>query len=632
MKHWWFRSCIGKDMTCEEGYLDTGDNQLHTSCCSEDHCNDGDPTVEFPAESTSENPTSSLSCYHCGWSEISEGGESVDCIQGTNLEDRSVNCEEEGWGSECISRVLKTGEKQYYFRSCVGRDWTCEEGYEDYDDNELWTSCCSEDNCNDGDPTIEFPAVTTTEVATGLHCYTCDWENTSDGGDCVSGNNLEDTSVNCAAEGWGDGCITRVYRGYDGEEQYFRSCIGEYMTCVDGYVDYGDYGELWTSCCSEDNCNDGDPTIEFPAETTTEISSTEAGISCYFCGWEDLSLGGDCGLGNNLEETSIDCMAEGWGNGCISRTYKDPDGNEQLFRSCIGLYMSCEIGYGNYGEYGELWTSCCYEDDCNDDDPKEAVAPASLECYFCGWDFESDGGACVTGENLEDTSINCEEEGWGDGCITRVFQDADGEVQYFRSCIGKYMTCVDGYGDYGESGELWTSCCNEDNCNDDDPKENPSTTVEPPIGLYCFKCGWDYASDGGDCVTGENLEDTSINCEAEGWGNGCITNVFRNNTDGTVQYFRSCIGNLMTCEDGYINGGELGERWTSCCETDNCNDDDPKDALSSTTASTTIGSTSTTESTTTEPTTMSQTTDPNTASGLQMSLTLLTTLFMTLLA
>jgi len=286
--------------------------------------------------------------------------------------------------------------------------------------------------------------------------------------------------------------------------------------------------------------------------------------------------------------------------------------------------MTCETGYGDYGDYGELWTSCCDEDNCNDDDAKETVG---IHCYSCGWDFENDGGDCVSGDNLADTSINCAAEGWGNGCISRVFQDSNGTTQYFRSCIGKYMTCVDGYGDYGDYGELWTSCCDEDNCNDDDPKE------ELPA-LHCYQCGWDFSSEGGSCVEGTELEDTSINCKDEGWGSGCITRVYAD-TDGVEQVFRSCIGEYMTCVEGYSNLGGSGELWTTCCETDNCNDDNPKDAFSTTPASTTSSST-TVSSTTTAPSTITSapavTTTPNTASGLQMSILLLTPMFMNLLA
>jgi len=591
----------------------------------------------------------SLQCYQCGWADASLGGEDLNCAQGTGIDDQSADCSSNGWGDECITRVRKEGtgedEKEFFFRSCMGKGMTCEEGYVTFgDDNELWTSCCSEDHCNTKDPrdvlTTDEPSDTTPPTTDGLHCYECGWAEASQGDDalnCVMGTDI-DKSTDCSTFGWGDECISRVLRtgtGTEDEKEWtFRSCIGEHMTCENGHIQYGENNEndIWTSCCSSDNCNTEDPR-DVLGSTTPSTETTAEGLHCYHCGWADVSQGEEainCVEGTNIED-SLNCGAYGWGDTCITRVVRDntdeDDIKEYFFRSCMGTAMDCDEGYIEYGT-SQVWTSCCSDNNCNNVDPRDVLGPETtmptlpgtttsnnLHCLNCGWALESEGGAqleCVLGNDIEHTSVDCLANGWAEGCITRVVKDITEDQErlwYLRSCIGNGMKCEEGYVNYEDQGEMWTTCCDdENNCNSDDPRDQfttPTPSETPSTSLHCYHCGWEDASDESACVLGTNLDDTITDCEASGWGNECITRVLRTTTADveTDWFFRSCIGANMICEEGYVDFGR-NKLWTTCCSDDNCNDDDPREVIETTTSTTTTTTTKTTTTTTTTMSTM----------------------------
>merc|ERR1711892_1610317 len=88
-----------------------------------------------------------IECYQCNsYSPSNTPQESADCAAGVNITDKIVNCEEEGWGSSCIARILKydsTGN-EIWLRSCVSPPpMTCDPGLDDSGAaGPVWTQCC----------------------------------------------------------------------------------------------------------------------------------------------------------------------------------------------------------------------------------------------------------------------------------------------------------------------------------------------------------------------------------------------------------------------------------------------------------------------------------------------------------
>ena len=79
-----------------------------------------------------------------------------------------------------------------------------------------------------------------------------------------------------------------------------------------------------------------------------------------------------------------------------------------------------------------------------------------------------------------DKLVDCEAEGWGSSCITRVLKyTSTGNEIWLRSCVSPPpMTCDPGLDDSGAAGPVWTHCCDDDHCNDVDPRDELPTTTE----------------------------------------------------------------------------------------------------------------------------------------------------------
>merc|ERR1711892_1035898 len=330
-----------------------------------------------------------------------------------------------------------------------------------------------------------------------------------------SGQNL--TPVNCRDGGWGDVCITRVLKtASDGNEVWLRSCVAPApMTCESGYMDSGENGlgkrrEVWTLCCDIDNCNNNDPrdvlTTEAPTEptTTTEIEETtevpDEHMKCYFCSSNDAYITEEekiaCETGVGLENNVKDCAGI-WGDECITTIFRNTaTGDEVWSRDCVAPPpMTCDEGHGSIPGGWVYWRTCCDTDNCNNYDPRgdsgttEApteptttteieettteVPEENLKCLYCDSTdaslTEEEKIACFTGVGLENNVKNCGD--MGAECITTVFvQTATGNELWSRDCAAPLpMTCDEGQGTfYGMV--YWRACCNEDNCNNYDPR------------------------------------------------------------------------------------------------------------------------------------------------------------------
>merc|ERR1711892_731428 len=338
------------------------------------------------------------------------------------------------------------------------------------------------------------------------------------------------------------------------------------------------------------------------------------------------------GSGQNL--TPVNCRDGGWGDVCITRVLKTTyDGNEVWLRSCVApAPMTCESGYMESGIgtgfRREVWTLCCDTDNCNNNDPRDVLTTQAttdvsttdssdgISCVYCttagGFNMTAEDEAnCEQGINWEGDIMDCEAEGWGSRCISRVYKSSrEGEEKewWIRSCLGPPpMTCEAGYVKLDNGDEYWTDCCDEDNCNIEDPRDGITTEVttteteEPPTdGIRCVMCttagGQGTDEEIANCEKGENLEDTSTDCEADGWGSSCIARVYKQ-YDGSILWIRSCLAAPpMTCDAGHVQLESGAEYWTLCCDEDNCNTEDPRDPFTTTTTTT---STTTRTSTTT---------------------------------
>merc|ERR1719348_1303389 len=113
-------------MTCDEGHAVYGeDNDYWTSCCDTDNCNSYDPRDVLPTETqpaetdttavetttelgtteevTTDSDATGIKCLVCHTNTGEPTEEEIEnCKTGQNLE--TMNCEEEGWGAECIAR------------------------------------------------------------------------------------------------------------------------------------------------------------------------------------------------------------------------------------------------------------------------------------------------------------------------------------------------------------------------------------------------------------------------------------------------------------------------------------------------------------------------------------------------
>jgi len=337
----------------------------------------------------------SLNCTSCATNKIGVTEEEIDnCFDGVNIDE--VNCEAEGWGSECITRAY-WHERTFtwiYFRSCSSPSpMTCEEGHMGFvDGSQMWTTCCDTDLCNDQDPLMELTDGTTEGPGTGtpdppsdISCLSCATANPSnseeDIANCASGENL--TAVACEEEGLGSSCVARVFiLASTGMEVWIRSCVAAPpVSCDPGYTDYGESGEFWTLCCDTELCNSYDPRDETTTSTETSTTTTSDpeptdGVRCAMCttaggqGTDEEIL--NCIKGENLEDTTIDCEAEGWGSSCIARVYKQPTGEELWIRSCLAAPpMTCDAGHVVLETGAQYWTLCCEDDSCNTEDPRD---------------------------------------------------------------------------------------------------------------------------------------------------------------------------------------------------------------------------------------------------------------------
>merc|ERR1711935_112963 len=202
-------------MTCDAGMDDESSDlgTFYTLCCEGDLCNNEDPRDDL----TTDEPYDGQKCYQCStYDPNATDQEKEDCANGVNLEDKVVNCEEEGWGSSCIARVLHqpNSNTDTWIRHCLAPPpMTCDAGMDDEssDLGTFYTLCCEGDLCNNEDPRDDL---TTDEPYDGQKCYQCSTydPNATDQEkeDCANGVNLEDKVVNCEEEGWGSSCIARV--------------------------------------------------------------------------------------------------------------------------------------------------------------------------------------------------------------------------------------------------------------------------------------------------------------------------------------------------------------------------------------------------------------------------------------
>merc|ERR1711937_19682 len=157
---------------------------------------------------------------------------------------------------------------------------------------------------------------------------------------------------------------------------------------------------------------------------------------------------------------------------------------------------------------------------------------------------------------------------------------------WIRSCTAPApMTCESGYTDYGESGEFWTLCCDTDNCNHYDPRDDfeqttttepqETTTEESPEGLSCYFCASNNPLITEEqkiaCETGVGLEETIKDCSGI-WGNECLTTVFRNTGTGEEVWARDCVAPPpMTCDEGHGTIYQGWVYWRACCNESGCN-------------------------------------------------------------
>merc|ERR1719348_2950677 len=136
---------------------------------------------------------------------------------------------------------------------------------------------------------------------------------------------------------------------------------------------------------------------------------------------------------------------------------------------------------------------------------------------------ECEAGTLVPGQEM---TLDCEANGWGSGCITRLYRKwEEGELEqlWLRTCLGVDMTCEQGVVEMETGVELWTHCCDDgDNCNNIDPRD----VIEPPSNsLSCMSCLSSGTGEEGEaeCVAGELLAENTIECGIQGWTNECIT-------------------------------------------------------------------------------------------------------------
>merc|ERR1719312_1903619 len=112
-----------------------------------------------------------------------------------------------------------------------------------------------------------------------------------------------------------------------------------------------------------------------------------------------------------------------------------------------------------------------------------------------------------------------------------------------------------------------------------------SLYIESCVGIKCLQCATADPSNTGqdvaNCASGQNLNATD--CEASGWGSSCITRVFTNSEAGSELFLRSCLApEPMTCDEGHAYYGEHSEYGTHCCDSDGCNNYDPRDEFTTT--------------------------------------------------
>merc|ERR1719516_526140 len=136
----------------------------------------------------------------------------------------------------------------------------------------------------------------------------------------------------------------------------------------------------------------------------------------------------------------------------------------------------------------------------------------AVNCYQCNSyspsNTEQENADCAAGVNITHKVVDCEEEGWGSSCIARVLKfTSTGNEIWIRSCVSPPpMTCDPGLDDSGAAGPVWTLCCDEDHCNNYDPRDDMETTEvvtsEPPVeettsiavteepsdGVRCYQC------------------------------------------------------------------------------------------------------------------------------------------------
>ncbi|XP_055021280.1 variant-specific surface protein VSP4A1-like [Boleophthalmus pectinirostris] len=358
--------------------------------------------------------------------------------------------------------------------------------------------------------------------AAGLQCWSCE------GSSCSS-----PTSQNCSS---GETqCLSRTYIVSYNYGDYSSNTTSTYKGCAsasecaaEGFssYNYGPYSnDVNTTCCDTDNCNNENPSI---------VAPPVGSLQCYSC--DPYSYECTANVTCNTQEVcgqAVDVLTNDQYNfsrpfyGCVSENLCNNTNLSQLYIGFSSPVSCCNTSHCNVPDLG-LQCSTCTDSSCSS---QRSVTCSKLApfCYSQGYAVSNSDGSYSS-------------SGIQKGCASPSVCTAAGSQVVS--------------GDFGDiSYIIKKTCCDTDDCN------APNPTFRRL-----------------QCISGSDSEQRSVYCPY--LSTACISLSYTvsynygNYSSNTTSTYKGCASASECAAEGFSSynyGPYSYDINTTCCDTDNCN-------------------------------------------------------------
>uniref|UniRef100_A0AAV2JCX1 UPAR/Ly6 domain-containing protein n=1 Tax=Knipowitschia caucasica TaxID=637954 RepID=A0AAV2JCX1_KNICA len=376
------------------------------------------------------------------------------------------------------------------------------------------TTCCDTDNCNDAVADYSMPS----PPAGPLQCYGCDPSRH----ECIA-------NVTCRDH---ESCFQSFPSPYSSHWLYYgciseNVCSNSSLSTLVGHV----------SCCNTSHCN-----------------VPELGIQCQTCVNYDCSSQRSVFCSNDVTMCHSQYRSDTYPDGTYTHLEKGCASSEKC--PSTGSHLSSHnIGSGS----SLIYTSCCDTDNCNNNDtacvhPVLSLTELGIQCQTCvNYDCSSQRSVFCSND-VTMCHSQYRSDTYPDGTYTHLEKGCASSEKC--PSTGSHLSSHN----IGSGSSLtYTSCCDTDNCNNNDTDE---------LGIQCQTCV-NY-----DCSSQRSVfcsNDVTM-CHSQ----------YRSDTypDGTYTHLEKGCASSEKCPStgSHLSSHNIGSgsslTYTSCCDTDNCNNND----------------------------------------------------------